>query len=382
MLPDTDPASAARHVIWGGLVLGLLLGAVGQSSRFCVRGAIADWMVFRGPGRLVSWLLAIGVAAVSVQLLISLQVFDPTRTLAWSDRFLWASYLVGGGLFGFGMILAQGCPQRSLVKAGSGNLKAIVTLLVIAITAAMTLRGAFAGVRVGWLDAFGVSLGRSQDFGSLLGAATGVAPVAWRWLLALALLAGVLALAWRLRASLERAHWIGGIGVGLLVAGAFFVTGKLGFVAELPDTLEPGWLGTQSKRPEGLSFSAPMAHALDLLTLWSDKNTLATFGVTLSLGVLVGAFVTAKLRGDFRLETFGSPRELGEHLLGGVLMGFGGITAVGCSIGNGVTGLAMLSAGSLLAVAGIVGGAVLALRLQIRKAEAQPLTATAVTRAA
>jgi hypothetical protein len=255
------------------------------------------------------------------------------------------------------------------VKAGQGNLKAAATLVIVAIAALMTLRGAFAPLRVNFLDAVGMTLAGPQDLGGLLGRTLSVSPTALRWALAAALAATVFVLAWRVRARMDRAHWVGGVVVGLLVGASFFLTGSIGFLAEHPETLEPAWLGTQSKRPEALSFSAPMGHALDLLTLWSDKATVATFGVMLSLGVLLGAFATAKARGDFRLESFRTPREVGEHFTGAVLMGFGGVTALGCSVGNGVTGLAMLSAGSALAVAGISGGAWLALARQLRAAD-------------
>lgn len=364
MSPDLQPAALSATVVWGGLAIGLLLGAVGQASRFCVRGAIADWLLLRSPARMASWVLAIGVGAAAMQALVSAGAVDGARTIAWSDRFVWASYLVGGLLFGYGMVLSGGCPQRCLVKAGSGNLKAAVALLVIAVAAAMTLRGLFAAPRANWLDALGWTLAGPQDLGSVLGRATTLTPGVLRWVAASLMLAAALAFAWKVRRTLDKAHWVGGITVGLLVAAAFWLTGKMGFLAEHPETLEPAWLGTQSRRPEGLSFSAPMAHLLDLLTLWSDKNTVPTFGVSLALGVLVGAFASAKWRGEFRLEVFSSPRELADHALGGVLMGFGGITALGCSIGNGVTGLAMLSLGSLLAVAGICAGAWLALRAQ------------------
>ncbi|WP_332824852.1 YeeE/YedE family protein [Ramlibacter sp.] len=369
MRPDLDPNTLAQIVVWGALALGLLLGAVGQWSRFCVRGALADWMAFRGPGRLMSWLLAIAVGAVCVQGLVSAGLLDAGRTIYWSERFPWLSYLVGGALFGYGMILAGGCPQRCLVKAGQGNLKAAATLVIVAIAALMTLRGAFAPLRVNFLDAVGMTLAGPQDLGGLLGRTLSVSPTALRWALAAALAATVFVLAWRARARMDRAQWVGGVVVGLLVGASFFLTGSIGFLAEHPETLEPAWLGTQSKRPEALSFSAPMGHALDLLTLWSDKSTVATFGVMLSLGVLLGAFATAKARGDFRLESFRTPREVGEHFTGAVLMGFGGVTALGCSVGNGVTGLAMLSAGSALAVAGISGGAWLALARQLRAAD-------------
>jgi uncharacterized protein len=365
---EADPSNLSRAVVFGGLAIGLVLGAVGQATRFCVRGAIADWMIFRGPARMAAWFLAIGTAAVALQLLISAGAFDPGRTLAWNERLLWASALGGGLLFGYGMVLSGGCPQRCLVKAGAGNLRAAVTLLVIAVAAAMTLRGLFAGPRVAVFDALAATLAGSQDLGAMLGRALALPAGALRWLLAVLLLGGAAAFAWRVRAALDRGHWAGGIVFGLAVAAAFYLTGHVGFLAEHPETLEPAWLGTQSRRPEGLSFSAPMAHALDLLTLWSDKATVPTFGVMLALGVLLGSYVSARLRGEFRLENFHSPKDIGEHVAGGMLMGFGGVTALGCSIGNGLTGVAMLSSGALLATLGIAAGAWLALRRQIQVA--------------
>lgn len=361
-MKTSDPASLAQIVLWGGLFLGLVLGAAGQSSRFCVRGAIADWVVFRSPGRALSWLLAVAVAAVATQAAISLQLFDAGRTLPWSNSFLWLSHLVGGVVFGFGMILASGCPQRNLVKAGSGNLRALVVLMVAAVVAAMTLRGLLALPRVGLLDAAGVQLQGSQDLGAVGSRLLGLPAPALRWALALALatVAGVLVL--RHRAALGAKLLAGSVIVGLLVPAAYLLTGNLGFLPEHPETLEAAWLGTQSRRPEGLTFAAPLAHTLDLLTLWSDKAMVPTFGVVLALGVLVGSFASARLRGEFKLESFESPRDLVTHLSGAVLMGFGGITAIGCSIGQGLTGLAMLSAGAVLTVAGMVAGAVLALR--------------------
>jgi uncharacterized protein len=359
-----SPQSATRLVLWGALVLGLVLGAAGQASRFCIRGAIADWYLFGGRGRMLSWVLAVAVAALGSQLLVGLQLFDPARSVAWSERFAWPSYLAGGLLFGYGMVLAAGCPQRSLVKAGSGNLRAVVTLLVAAIAAPMTLRGILAEPRVRWLDAWGVELARPQDVGSML---AGSMPGLEAGTVRAAVLAGLALLAvawlWRHRSELSRRQLAGSLLIGLLVPVAWLLTGHIGYLAEHPDTLEPAWLGTQSRRPEALSFTAPIAHVVDLLTFWSDSNTSASFGVVLVLGVLVGSFASARLRGEFRLESFASVQELRNHLVGGVLMGFGGVTAVGCSVGQGVTGLAMLSVGAFVAVAGICVGALLALRL-------------------
>jgi uncharacterized protein len=225
---------------------------------------------------------------------------------------------------------------------------------------------------VSLLDRWSIPLSTPQDLGSIASVALPLPAGMLRGLIALALLGAAGWAVWRHRRQMGRAHWLGGILVGLLVPLAYFLTGNIGFIPEHPETLEAAWMGTQSRRPEALSFAAPLAHSLDLLTLWSDKGTVASFGVMLALGVLAGSFAISKLRNDFRLLSFRTPQELVSHLAGSVLMGVGGVTAVGCSIGNGVTGLAMLSAGATLAVGGIVAGALLAVRVQqhrLRNAE-------------
>jgi hypothetical protein len=376
---ETNPEAATRAVVWGALAIGLLLGAAAQASRFCIRGAIADWYLQRDRARFMSWVVALCVAALGSQALISLQVFDAQRSIAWIDRFAWASYLVGGALFGCGMVLAGGCPQRSLVKAGSGNLKAVVTLLVAAIAAQMTLRGVLAPLRAEGLDAWSVQLSGPQDLGSLLGLLLPASAGGLRWALLLAMLGVAIVCLWRARTSMKPVHWVGGVVVGLLVPVSWWLTGRVGFIAEHPETLEAAWLGTQSRRPEALSFTAPLAHVLDLLTFWTDNNTRTSFGVVLTAGVLLGSSVSARLRGEFRVESFKTAGELRGHLIGGTLMGFGGVTALGCSIGQGVTGLAMLSLGACLAVAGIVLGALATLSVQAMRVEGEARPRLAAT---
>lgn len=364
------PETATSVVVWGALILGVILGAAGQASRFCVRGAIADWFIYGGRARMMVWVLVVLVAAIGTQTLIALELFDPARSIAWSERFLWPSYLVGGLVFGYGMVLAAGCPQRSLVKAGAGNLKAIVTIMVAAVAAQMTLRGVFAEARSKTVDAWGTQLAGPQDIGSLIAQAVPATSGAVRGVSVLLLVALGAAWLWQRRSDLSPLEWKAGVVIGLLVPAAWLLTGLLGFLPEHPDTLEPAWQGTQSRRPEALTFTAPVAHTLDLLTYWSDKNTRLSFGVMLTLGVLIGSHLSARARGEFRVESFSNVRELRDHLLGGLLMGIGGVTAMGCSVGQGVTGLAMLSAGAVLAVAGLCSGALLALRTQVRRTEA------------
>ena len=360
-----SPELASQTVVWGGLLIGLVLGAVAQGTRFCTMGALADWFAYGGTARLMMWLLAVAVAATGTLALIELQLLDASQTIAWSKRFLWLSYIVGGTLFGFGMVLGSGCPQRNLVKAGSGSLKALVTLLVAGLAAQMTLRGALSEVRVGLLDAAGITLPFAQDLGSLLAALTGFGARAMRWLVLATLLLVAARLLWKNRSSMEAPQWLGGVAVGLLVLAAWLLTGFIGYLPEHPETLEATWSGTYSHRPEALTFAAPVAHSLDLLTLWSDRNNTVSYGVMVCLGTLLGSAALALARKEFRWESFQKPRDMGNHLVGGVLMGLGGVTAMGCSIGQGVTGLSLQSAGACLAVGGIVLGTRLALRFQV-----------------
>ena len=369
MTNNSSPEFATQMVVWGGLLLGLVLGLVAQATSFCTRGGLVDWFTYGGKARLMMWVLAVAVAATGTLSLIDLAWLDATRATAWSERFLWLSYLVGGCLFGYGMAIASGCPQRSLVKAGAGSMKALVTLLVTAVVAQMTLRGVLAGPRVNWLDAVSLDLGHPQDLGSMLAPMLGAQPAALRWMLLalLLLLAGLLL--WRNRAGMDLSHWIGGAMVGLLVPAAWALTGHLGFIAEHPETLEAVWMGSYSHRPEALSFAAPLAHGMDLLTLWSDRNNTVSFGITLTVGVLLGSAASALVRREFQFESFTDAQDMGRHMLGGVLMGFGGVTAMGCSIGQGISGLSLLSAGSILAVAGIVAGVWVATRIQAWQVE-------------
>ena len=359
-----NPELATQTVVWGGLLIGLALGAVAQGTRFCTMGALADWFAYGGTARLMMWVLAVVVAASGTLGLVELQLLDASKTIAWSNHFLWLSYAVGGTLFGFGMVLGSGCPQRNLVKAGSGSLKAIATLLVAGVTAQMTLRGVFSELRVGLLDSTGLTLPFTQDLGSMLSALIGVGASAMRrWILAAMLLVAA-RLLWKNRGSLEVVHWFGGASVGLLVLAAWVLTGYVGYLPEHPETLEPFWSGTYSHRPEALTFAAPVAHGLDLLTLWSDRNNTVSYGVMVCLGTLLGSAAVALARKEFRWESFQNPRDMGNHLVGGLFMGFGGVTAMGCSIGQGITGLSLQSAGACMAVGGIVLGTWLALRFQ------------------
>jgi len=155
------------------------------------------------------------------------------------------------------------------------------------------------------------------------------------------------------------------VGIGATVAGMWWVSGRLGFVAEHPDTLEAVYLASNSGRMESLTFTAPMAYALDWLMFFSDRSKVLTLGVVSVAGVVLGAFVYGLLTRSFRWEGFRDTRDTALHLVGAVCMGVGGVTAMGCTVGQGLSGLSTLSVTSFIAVTGIVAGALAGFRFQL-----------------
>ena len=154
------------------------------------------------------------------------------------------------------------------------------------------------------------------------------------------------------------------MGLGAVVAAMWWVSGHWGHVAEDPNTLQEAFVATNSQRMEALSFVAPVAYTLDWLIFFSDKSKLLTIGIVSTAGVVIGSALWALASRSFRWEGFANAEDTANHLAGGTLMGIGGVTALGCTIGQGLAGVSTLALGSFIALASIIGGAVLALRYQ------------------
>lgn len=364
MPTEADVASLTSQVLWAALALGIAFGAVAQRAHFCTMGAIADIVNVGDWTRARMWLMAMGVGIVGFHAMVGLGWIDASKTFYTAPRLIWLSNLVGGAFFGVGMVLASGCGSKTLVRVGGGNLKALVVFLVIGLSGYATMRGLTAVWRVNTLDEVGIDLESGQDLPSLLAPLLGVSSITVApWL---GLVMGGALVAWALwrREGRQAEVLLGGLGIGVLIAAAWWVTGRLGHVAEHPTRLGELFVGTLSGRMEGLTFVAPIGWTLDWLMFYSDANKVLSFGVVTVVGVILGAAMMALGTGAFRWETFASVEDTANHLVGGVLMGVGGVTAMGCTIGQGLTGMSTLSLGSFIALAGIVLGAVAALRYQ------------------
>ena len=370
-MQEAELSAVALRVLWVAFGLSFALGAVMQRTHFCTMGAVADIVNIGDWTRMRMWVLAIAVAMLGFNAMVGLGWLDAGDSIYATARLNWLSAIAGGLMFGFGMVLASGCGSKTLVRIGGGSLKSLVVFGAIGIAAFATLRGITAVARVATVDAVFVELPTGQDLPSLLGGALGVG--AGSLALVIGALVGGSLLAWVLVRPEGRSRdvLVGGIGVGAIVAAVWWVSGRLGYVAEDPNTLEEVFVATNSRRMESLSFVAPVAYSLDWLMFFSDASKRLTIGIVSVLGMVLGSAAVALASGVFRWEGFRDAQDTGLHLAGGVLMGVGGVTALGCTIGQGISGVSTLAVGSFIALASIIAGAVAALRYQTWHIERQ-----------
>ncbi len=334
-------------------LIGILFGAVAHKTNFCTMGAVSDWVNMGDRTRLRAWLLAIGLAIVVSQGMQALGLIDLNQAIYLTSNFGWLGYLLGGFLFGIGMTLASGCGQRTLVRFGGGNLKSLVVMLFLGLTAYMTLRGLLALVRVNVIEVTNIKLAASdQGIDTLIAAAAGIEnTTAVSWIVTALLGGGMIIYAFSSKSFRNSFNDIlAGLVIGLIIPAGWYVTGVIGF-----DDFEP-------VRFESFTFIAPTGEALQYLMTFTGSTI--NFGVSAVFGVILGSFLYAILSRKFRFEYFVSLDDMVRHILGGILMGFGGVLALGCTIGQGITGMSTLALGSLMALISIVFGSALAMKVE------------------
>jgi uncharacterized membrane protein YedE/YeeE len=362
---ETTPAQLVPYVTGGAFALAFIFGAVGNKTNFCTMGAVSDWVNMGDKSRLRMWLLAIAVALIGSSVLQVAGVVDLSKSIYPGPNFTWLSYIVGGFLFGVGMTLGSGCGSKTLIRIGGGNLKSLVVYVFLGIAAYMTLRGLFGAFRAGVLERASVTLATGQDLPSLLAAGTGMAKSTLTAILAAVIGGALAAYAYaskEFRSSFD--YTLGGVATGLVVVGGWYVSGVVGYVAEDPQTLQEAFVATNSGRMESFSFVGPLAYSLEYLMFWTDKSKIVTYGIASALGVIAGSAAYALATRTFRWEGFRDAEDTANHVVGGILMGFGGITALGCTIGQAVTGISTLALGSIMTFVAIVAGSALTMKYQ------------------
>ena len=341
----------ANIVVLSGLVIGLIYGAVGLLSGFCMMSSLRGWWA-EGDGRLVrTYALAMGVAIATSQLLAASGAVDLGKSIYLQPSFSAPVMFFGGLLFGYGMVMSNGCGSRALVLLGRGNLRSFVVVIVLGIVAEMTLKGLIAPARI-------AMVGASQTAAAVtsvpaLLSSLGLGEIPARMLAASVLSAALVIFA--LAHAPFRQSWgqiAAGVAIGVLVAAGWYATGHLG-----ADDFNPTPVTS-------LTFIAPIADALQYVML-STGSTL-NFGIATVGGVFAGSLVTALATGRFRWEGYQSPRHMLRSAGGAALMGAGGVMAFGCSVGQGLTGISTLALASFVAVAGVLVGTAAGLRGALR----------------
>ena len=325
--------SAMEITLWSGLLIGLLFGITVQATGFCLNRALRETWSQTSTAKMGAFSLAVGVAILGAQALHASGVLDLSTAIYLSPSFSWLLVPIGGLLFGYGMMLANGCPARTLVLFGHGNMRSFVVLLCLVVAAFATLTGILAP----WRSAINAA---STTTVPLI-----IQQASWiKW--SLVMLAVLLTVGYGLRHANPVRHtraFVSGLVIGLLVVGGWLVTGWLGF-----DEFDP-------KPVSSLTFISPIGESIQFLMIATGMKP--TFGIAIVSGVLAGSFLTAAIKGQLRIEGFHQPRDILRYMAGGGLMGVGGALAMGCSVGQGLTGLSTLSLHSVLAAVSIVIGA-------------------------
>ncbi len=361
MLREFAASNAALFVGLGGLVIGFLFGAIVYRTNYCAMGGLADIHNFNDYRRFRAWVLAATVALIGTQLLRAAGVVELDKAMYLVPTLNWVGYLAGGFIFGIGMVLAGGCPSRNLARAGGGDLRSLLTLTVLGVVAFMTIAGVLAPVRATLEQATSLSArAPTQGLGDRLSLLTGMARGSAALVMTLLVAAAALAFCFvdtRFRAS--PVHIASGVGVGLTVVAGWALTG-----------LAYDEMAARPVQPISLTYIRPIGETLQWLSLYTATPA-PGFGVTSVFGALIGAFAAALSMGRFKLVTFSDTGDTLRNLAGAALMGIGGVMALGCTVGQAVTGVSTLAVGSFLTFGAIVAGGFYGLRLLERLIEAE-----------
>src|SRR5512143_2709427 len=378
-------SQAQSMLLWSSFGIAMVMGAVVNKTNFCTMGAVSDWVNMGDTGRMRAWALAIavgvlGVTGLEAAGLVNLGgTFPPYR----QTSLVWLENVVGGLLFGIGMTLASGCGNKTLVRIGGGNLKSVMVLLVIGVIAYFMVnpfpgsdKTLYSTLFYPWTHPAAVALATNQDLGAMLfgdQAATGR--------IVTGAVVGGLLLIWAFASADFRGNFdniLGGLVVGLAVLAAWYVTSNVAVSADgqamslqayvqdwdlyaPADAVRPAAVGPLAA--QSFTFINPMGQALGYAAKGFDR-TLLSFGIMALAGVLAGSLLWSLVSRSFRIEWFASARDFANHLVGAILMGFGGVLAMGCTIGQGITGFSTLALGSILTFVAIVLGSAATMKVQ------------------
>jgi uncharacterized membrane protein YedE/YeeE len=368
-----------QEILLYGFILAVIMGALVNKTNFCTMGAVSDWVNMGDTGRFRSWVFAIAIAMGGLIILESsglvnldsyeLKDLRPPYRMA---NFEWLRYILGGVMFGIGMTLASGCGNKTLIRVGGGNIKSVLVLLVASFFAYLMAKTNFYGIVFhSWMSPLSIDLAKygmsGQDVGRVVTGLTGEGDaINIRAIVGGVFVVLLMIYVWKsadFRKSFD--NILGGLTVGLCVVAAWYLTAGAKGQEWLENTsfmdVPPRGVGAQS-----FTFTSPMADTFDYALHITNTN-FVTFGVMALAGVIAGSFLYAVIFRKFRFEWFQSTKDFLAHAIGGVLMGIGGVLALGCTIGQGVTGFSTMAIGSMMAFVSLAFGSALTMKVQYYK---------------
>lgn len=381
--------SAQSFFLWSTFILAVVLGIVVNKTNFCTMGAVSDLVNIGDPRRFRAWILAATVALIGVLIFEAFGRVDLSSTLPpyRGSEFQWGRYILGGFLFGIGMTLASGCGNKTLIRIGGGNIKSVFVLVVIAVIAyymvdpykelpATWYQSYFSP----WLGKASISLSTQQDLGSIVGKWFSISPLTMRLILGSVI--ALIALRFIFRSAdfrQSKDNILAGIVVGSIVFLAWYFTSNTNVVAgdshvsltqfysewdmNMDSSEGKPKNGSTNLQAQSFTFISPIGQMFGYAGS-GFANAFLTFGVVSVLGVILGSFLWSLISRSFRIEWFNSFKDFYMHIIGAILMGFGGVLGLGCTVGQAITGVSTLALGSFLVFISIVFGSALTMKIQ------------------
>jgi uncharacterized membrane protein YedE/YeeE len=393
-------SEANSALLWATFAIAVIMGAVVNKTNFCTMGAVSDAVNMGDWGRMRAWFFAIAVALIGVTVLEASGMADPDNAFPpyRMSQLIWAENLLGGVLFGIGMTLASGCGNKTLIRIGGGNIKSILVFLIIGVIAYFMVnplpgsdQTLMSLLFFDWIRPLAIDMGGAQDLGTVLGGSESAGSARlWIGIIFSLVLFGFVFKSAEFRGSFD--NILGGLVVGLTILGAWYVTSNIMLkyedfgeevtvtAREFLDPVSSSWDMAEaahedwdsskpdmtSMSPQSFTFINPMGQTVGYTAKGLDKSDLS-FGVMAVLGIIIGSLLWSIISKGFRIEWFSSVRDFVTHFIGAILMGFGGVLAMGCTVGQGITGVSTLAIGSIITLVSIILGSALTMKVQYYK---------------
>ncbi len=385
-------AESLSFFLWSTFVISVILGAVVNKTNFCTMGAVSDMVNIGDYGRFRAWILAIAVATLGVSIFEYMELINVTETFPGyrGSQLIYVENILGGVLFGIGMTFASGCGNKTLIRIGGGNIKSILVFIIIALIAYyMTSpfpdsdKTLYSVLFYGWVDPLAVSLDSNQDIGALISELISSENTqTLRFITGLVVASAMLFYVFKaadFRSGKD--NIIAGIIIGLVILSAWYTSSNISIIAEddhyslsdyyaewdmLAEDDEGRPATGRTLSAQSFTFINPIGQTYGYIK-GAFNSALLTFGLISVFGVILGSFLWSLINRSFRFEWFVDFKDFRNHFIGAILMGFGGVLALGCTIGQGITGMSTLALGSILTFISIIFGSALTMKIQYYK---------------